>query len=170
MLLLLIGLIEFAFILNSRTTVGFASRDASMLAAEGGSKYGTDCIALNAVERDIVSPARAVSVASVKIYWSDKNGAQIGSSVNVYTRSGSTTCTYADGSTVTVPYTLTSGGYLEDTRCDVIQGCGGGHAGLDTVAVQIAYQHRWLTSFARITGSGGINFTETTATRIEPQL
>lgn len=170
LLTLIVGLIEFSFLLNSRNTVGFASRDASMLAAEGGSKAGTDCVVLDAVERDIVSPARAVRVSSVQIFWADKNGDQIGSNVNVYTRGGSTTCAYGDGSTITVPYTLTTAGYVEDSRCDVLGGCGGGHTGLDNVAVQIAYQHRWLSSFARISGSIGIDFTETTATRIEPQL
>jgi Flp pilus assembly protein TadG len=170
LLLLVIGLVEFSFILNSRNTVGFASRDASMLAAEGGSKAGTDCIVLNAVDRDIVSPARAIRVLEVRIYWSDRNGTQVGSNVNVYDRSGSTTCSYGDGSTMTVPYTLTLAGYLEDARCDVLEGCGGSHAGLDIVAVQVTYQHQWLTSFARITGGSGVTFTETTATRIEPQL
>lgn len=170
LLLLVLGLVEFSFILNSRNTVGFASRDASMLAAEGGSKAGTDCIVLNAVERDIVSPARAIRVTQVVVYWSDRNGQQIGGNANVYDRVGSTTCTYGDGSTVTVPYTLTSAGYVEDARCDVLAGCGGAHTGVDIVAVRVAYQHQWLTSFARITGSGGVSFTETTATRIEPQL
>lgn len=169
-LALVVGLVEFSFILNSRNTVAFASRDGAMLAAEGGARAGTDCIVLNAIERDIVSPARAIKVTSVRIFWSDANGVQIGSSVNAYDRSGSTTCTYGDGSTVTVPYTLTAAGYVEDVRCDVIAGCGGPHGGLDIVSVQVTYQHSWLTSFARITGSGGITFTESTATRIEPQL
>lgn len=170
LLSLVLGLVEFSFILNSRNTVGFASRDASMLAAEGGSKAGTDCIVLNAVERDIVSPARAIRVTQVAIFWADRNGAQIGGNANVYARGGSTTCTYGDGSTMTVPYTLATAGYVEDVRCDVISGCGGPHTGLDIVAVQVTYQHQWLTSFARITGGSGITFTETTATRIEPQL
>ncbi len=170
LLLLVVGLIEFSFILNSRNTVGFASRDASMLAAEGGSKAGTDCIVLNAVDRDIVSPARAISVQRIVIYWSDRNGAQIGANANVYDRGGSTICTYGDGSTVTVPYTLTTAGYVEDVRCDVLAGCGGSHTGLDIVGVRVTYEHRWLTSFARITGSNGATFSENTATRIEPQL
>ncbi len=170
LLLLIVGLIEFSFVLNSRNTVGFASRDAAMLAAEGGSKAGTDCVVLSAIERDIVSPASALRVTEVHIFWSDANGAQIGGNVNVYDRTGSTTCTYGDGSTVTVPYTLTSGGYLEEDRCDVLGGCGGGHTALDIVGVQVTYQHNWLTSFARISGSTGITFTETTAMRIEPQL
>jgi Flp pilus assembly protein TadG len=169
-LLLVVGLIEFAFILNSRNTVGFASRDASMLASEGGSKAGTDCIVLDAIERDIVSPSRAVRITSIKIFWADRNGDQIGTNANVYARTGSTTCAYGDGTSVTVPFTLTTPGYIEDVRCDVLLGCGGAHSGLDTIGVQIGYQHRWLTSFASIMGSSTLDFTETSATRIEPQL
>jgi hypothetical protein len=117
-----------------------------------------------------VSPSRAVRVQSIKIFWADRNGDQIGTNVSVYTRTGSTTCTYGDGSTVTVPYTLTSPGYIEDVRCDVLAGCGGAHATIDTVGVQVAYQHKWLTSFASILGSTTIDFTESSASRIEPQL
>ncbi|TMC69441.1 MAG: hypothetical protein E6J15_12800, partial [Chloroflexi bacterium] len=57
-LLLIVGAVEFSFVWNSRNTVLFASRDGSMLAAEGGSLPGTDCLVLNRIERDIVSPAR----------------------------------------------------------------------------------------------------------------
>jgi Flp pilus assembly protein TadG len=168
-LFLVVGLIEFSFLLNSRNTVGFASRDASMLAAEGGSKPGTDCVALQAIENDIIAPARSIKITQVLIFWSDKNGTQIGGNVNVYDRVGSTTCNYSDGSTVVVPYTLTTPNYIEDVRCDVLLGCGGAHTGLDIVAVSVTYSHSWLTSFARITGTG-LSFTEITATRIEPQL
>src|SRR5213594_390594 len=168
-LVLVLGLIEFAFVWNSRNTVLFATRDGSMLAAEGGNNYGTDCVVLDRVEKDIISPASAIKVQQVQIYWSDRNGAQIGTSVNTYTRTGATTCDYGDGTTLTVPYTLSSGGYPEGSRCDVLAGCGGSHTTVDTMGVKVTYQHRWLTSFARLTGTGVI-FTETSATRGEPQL
>ena len=168
LLLLILGVVEFSFVWNSRNTVLFASRDGSMLAAEGGSLPGTDCLVLDRIERDIVSPARAIRVQEVWIYWADKNGGQIGSFLNVYDRSGSTTCDLG-GSTITVPYTLTTAGYPEASRCDVLAGCGGPHTGVDTVGVRITYEHRWLTSFAQLTGPG-VTFAETTATRVEPQL
>lgn len=169
LLLLVVGLVEFSFVWNSRNSVLFASRDGSMLAAEGGNLDGTDCVVLARVESDIVSPASSIRVQQVAIYWSDRNGDQIGSNQNVYTRSGSTTCTYADGSTITVPYTLTTAGYLETDRCNVLAGCGGSHTTVDTIGVRVTYQHFWLTSFARMTGTG-ITFTEASITRAEPQL
>jgi Flp pilus assembly protein TadG len=169
LLLLVLGLIEFSFVLNSRNTVLFASRDGSMLAAEGGSLDGTDCVVLKRIESDVVSPATSLRVQTVQIYWSDRNGDQIGSNQNVYTRGGTTSCTYADGTTITVPYTLTTGSYLESARCDVLAGCGGSHTTVDTIGVRVTYQHFWLTSFARLTGSG-VTFTEASITRAEPQL
>src|SRR2546429_1136976 len=124
--LLVIGIIEFSLVWNSRNTVLFASRDGSMLAAEGGSLTGTDCVVLQRIESDVVSPSTALRIQGVTIYWSDRNGDQIGSNQNAYTRTGSTSCTYPDGTTITVPYTLTTAGYPESARCSVLAGCGGG--------------------------------------------
>lgn len=169
LLLLIVGLVEFSFVWNSRNSVLFASRDGSMLAAEGGSIDGTDCVVLARIDSDIVSPASSIRVQQVSIYWSDRNGDQIGSNQNLYTRSGSTTCDYPDGSSITVPYTLTTAGYVESARCNVLAGCGGSHTTVDTIGVRVTYQHFWLTSFARMTGTG-ITFTEASITRAEPQL
>ena len=168
LLLLIVGIAEFSFVWNSRNTVLFASRDGSMLAAEGGSVAGTDCQVLDRIERDVISPSRTIRIQQVVIYWSDRNGDQIGSSANVYDRVGSTTCA-AGGSTYTIPYSLTSSGYPEPGRCDALAGCGGSHTSVDTVGVRITYQHFWLTSFLRLGGSS-VTFSETTATRVEPQL
>src|SRR5437763_14458339 len=89
LLLLILGIVEFSFVWTSRNTVLFASRDASMLAAEGGAIQGTDCLVLDRIERDVVSPSRAIRIQEVAIYWADRNGGQIGPSANVYDRSGS---------------------------------------------------------------------------------
>ena len=163
------GLVEFAFVLNVSTSVNYATRDAAMLAAEGGRLPGTDCVALQAVERDLTSPASPPRVQRVEIYWSDANGSQIGSAANVYDRTGSTACDFGDGSTVTVPYTLTTAGYPEDTRCDVLAGCGGSHTTLDTVGVRVTYQHQWVTSFGQNI-AGTVTFQKSTAVRMEPTL
>lgn len=166
-MLIVVGLMEFGMFLNSRNAVEFAARDASMLAAEGGNATGTDCVVLDKVERDIVSPARNVRIQTVAIYWSDRNGDQIGTNANLYTRSGSTTCNYGGGSSLTVPYTLTTPNYLEGARCDVLAGCGGSHPGLDTIGVKVTYEHRWITSLAQTTGL--ITFSVSSGTRLEPQ-
>lgn len=168
LMLAIVGLIEFSFAFNSRDSVFFASRDASMLAAEGGNIAGTDCVVLDRVERDIVSPARPVRVETVKIFWSDRNGVEQGGAENLYTRQGSMTCNYGNGTSLTVPYTLITSLYAESIRCDVLAGCGGGHPGPDNVGVTISYTHNWVTSVARISLSA-LTFNLTTSTRIEPQ-
>jgi Flp pilus assembly protein TadG len=168
LLLLIMGLVEFSLAFNSRDSVFFAARDASMLAAEGGRITGTDCVVLDRIERDIVSPARPVRVQTVKIFWSDKNGQELSSTENLYSRTGNTTCTYGNGTSLTVPYTLSSGNYGEPVRCDVLAGCGGGHPYPDNIGVTITYQHTWVTSVAKISLSS-LTFNITSATRVEPQ-
>jgi hypothetical protein len=167
--LLIVGLMEFSLVWNSRNTVLFASRDGSMLAAEGGSLDGTDCVVLQRVDGDVVSPSSQLRILEISIYWSDRNGNQIGTSQNVYTRGGSTSCSYPDGTTITVPYTLTTGNYLESSRCSVLAGCGGGHTTVDTIGVRVTYRHFWVTSFVRFAGPS-VTFTEASITRAEPQL
>ena len=49
-----------------------------------------------------------------------------------------------------------------------LAGCGGSHTSVDTIGVKVTYQHTWLTSFARITGTG-VTFTESAIARAEPQ-
>ena len=169
LVLLIIGLIEFSFVWNSRNTVLFASRDGSMLAAEGGNEDGTDCVVLQRIESDVYSPSTALRIQQVTVYWSDRNGDQIGSNQNVYSRSGSTSCTYPDGNTITVPYTLTTAGYLESARCSTLAGCGASHPTVDTIGVRVTYQHFWATSFVRFAGNS-VTFSESTITRAEPQL
>src|SRR3982074_1715787 len=130
-MLLIVGLVEFALVFNARDSVFFAARDGSMLAAEGGGIDGTDCVVLDRIERDIVSPARPGRGQTAKIFWSDKNGVEQSGKENLYTRGGSTLCTYGNGTSLTVPYTLSTNLYPESDRCDVLAGCGAGHPGPD---------------------------------------
>lgn len=155
--------------MNTSSSVNYASRDAAMLAAEGGRSAGSDCVALQAIERDLVAPALPPLVQTVEIYWSDANGVQIGTAVNLYSRIGSTTCAFGDGTSVTVPYTLTTAGYTEDQRCDVLAGCGGAHTTVDTVGVRITYQHQWATTFGQYI-AGTVILKKSTAVRMEPTL
>jgi len=168
LLMLILGIAEFAFAYNSRDSVFFAARDGSMLAAEGGSIAGTDCVVLDRIERDIVSPAQPVNVQTVKIFWSDRNGVELAGTENLYTRGGSTVCLYGNGTSLTVPYTLTTALYPEIDRCDVLAGCGGLHQAPDNIGVTISYRHNWVSSVAQIS-VGGLAFDITAATRIEPQ-
>jgi hypothetical protein len=147
LMLLIVGLVEFALVFNARDSV---------------------FVVLDRIERDIVSPARPVRVQTVKIFWSDKNGVEQSGKENLYTRAGSTLCTYGNGTSLTVPYTLSTNLYPEADRCDVLAGCGAGHPGPDNIGVTISYTHNWVTSVAKISLSS-LSFNITQATRVEPQ-
>jgi hypothetical protein len=169
LLLVIFGVVEWAFVQNALSTVNLASRDGAMFAAEGGSNAGVDCLVLQRIERDIVAPTRSQRIQQVVIYWSDANGVQIGSNQNVYVRTGTLTCTLASGSTITAPYTRTVNNYPESSRCNVLAGCASPHTNLDTIGVAVTYQHRWATAFGTFIASSFI-FTKSTAIRMEPQV
>lgn len=167
-LLLVFGLVEFSFMLNASSSLNYASRAAALLAAEGGRTQGTDCIVLATIERSLLPPATSTRISRVEIYWSDANGAQIGSTANVYDRVGSTACTYG-ATSMTVPYTLVTAAYAEVERCDVLAGCGGAHTTVDTIGVRISYAHEWATSVGRHI-AGSLTLQRSTAVRMEPTL
>ena len=170
-LTVMLGIIEFGFAFNAVLAVNFASRNAALTAAEGGDGEGTDCLVLRAVESDITAPADRARIGHVDIFRSDKNGDQIGDAT-VYARSaGSTTCTYAGGTTVTVPYALVQDGYPVADRCNTLAGCEAGRT-LDLVGVRITYTHVWVTPLRNFVGGnpGGFTFDRSNATRMEPVL
>jgi hypothetical protein len=176
-LILTLAVVEFAFIFNAVLSTNFATRTAALLAAEGGNDAGTDCVILARLELEFGPPADRTRIVSVGIYRSDANGLQIGGAVTRYARTGSTTCTDSDGSTINVPYVRVGpDGYPETDRCNVLAGCptgpSGSHPGLDTVGVRITYSHLWRTPLhAFLQGSGsGYLFERSNAMQLEPVL
>jgi Flp pilus assembly protein TadG len=171
-ILLVVGMIEFSLAFNALLSINFASRDAALLAAEAASDTGADCVILNSIESDVNAPTNAARIQQVRIYWSDVNGVERSNAANVYTRTGSKTCNYPNGTSLTVPYTATSTNYPEADRCDVVDGCPGtpAHATLDTIGVAITYDHSWITPIANLVSLGGtgFEFTHSNAMRMEP--
>lgn len=169
--LLLIAMIEFGLMFNALLAINFATRDASLIAAEAGNADGADCVILKKVNDTVGAPASPARITEVRIYKADKSGNQIGSQVNVYIP-GSMTCTMVDGTSLTVPYALSgSEGYRDTTRCNVLAGCSGS-GGVDTVGVRIAYHYSWatpLSSFLNLAGSGA-DLVKANAMRMEPIL
>jgi hypothetical protein len=167
-----LAVIEFGFAFHAVLSINFASRDAALIAAEAGNGEGADCIILDSIERDVSAPTDPTLIGEVEIYWADSAGAQIPGAVNTYSRTGSTTCHYPGGLSVTVPYEITNEGYPEDERCNILAGCGGGHDGLDLVGVRITYTHGWKTPLHAFipAGSGGFGIDRSNAMRMEPIL
>ncbi len=165
-LAMLVGLVEFAFIFNAVLATNYASRDAALLAAEGGSDLGTDCAVLRAVEADLGAPADRAQIQRVEIFQATTVGDQIGAAT-VYERHGSFNCSLPDGTPVTVPYTLIADGYPMRDRCDQLAGCGA--STLDHVGVRVTYRHLYRTPLGAGFGPW-LDVVKANSMRMEPVL
>jgi Flp pilus assembly protein TadG len=184
-LILLMGLIEFAFLMNGQLSIDYATRDAALVAAEAGNGVGADCVILKKVDDDVSAPAIRANITQVQIYWTNSAGQLLdtsgnvtsgaGQAVDTYDRTGSTTCTFADNTTLTVPYTIV-GTATYQARCNYIggtvAGCPAGHPGLDTIAVSVTYHDSWRTPLHGLLGllGNGWTLTQSNAMRMEPVL
>jgi Flp pilus assembly protein TadG len=169
---LFLGIIEFAFAFNAILAVNFASRNAALYAAEAGTNAGGDCVILNSVEDDVSAPARASNITRIEVYRAKSNGDDyVPAEKTVFTRTGSLTCTFPDGTTSTVPYSRTSNGYPELNRCNILAGCGGTHTTIDHIGVRIFYGHDFVTPLETFVGGGtGFTFERANVMRMEPIL
>lgn len=173
---MIMGLIEFAFVFNALLSVNYAARDAALAAAEAGDGLGSDCVILSAVDSAVGAPTNDNRITTVEIYKANPNGGMIGSPT-VYTRAGSTSCTFIDGTTATVNYTLSANGYPEASRCNLLGGCTDINgvitsATVDNIGVRISYNHGWVTPLRNFIGGGpgGLDFDRSSIMRMEPIL
>jgi hypothetical protein len=183
------ALIEFAFVLNGQLAINFATRDATLIAAEAGSAAGADCVVLEKIDQDVTAPADRANIAQVQVFWTNANGQPLDTSGNVttfgsgsqaadtYKRTGSTTCTFVDGTQLTVPYSLQGlATYPESARCSNVlgtaEGCQPGHPGIDTIGVEVSYTDAWRTPLHNLIGllGNGWTLTQSNQMRMEPVL
>lgn len=159
-MIMLTAVIEFGFAANAFLGINRASQDAAGLAGQLGSAPGSDCIILSRVEALVGMPTDEREIQSVQIQRTTPSG-NVVYAANAYTRSGSTECTLADGSTVSVPYVPVGSGhvpYPESDRCAVLRGCpelGSTRDKVDTIAVEVTYRHRFITPLSGILGIFG---------------
>ena len=165
----LMALIEFTFGFNAVLSVGFASRNAALIAAEASNSSTADCSILRSIEGDIDAPASVNQISKVDIYWTNANGAIQSGAITTYTRSvsASLACT-VNGSSFTVPYSQTANGYPYSARCTTRAGCGSGHTGLDTIGVKISYFYRFVTPYGAVLGNSGWSLDRSSEMRLEP--
>ncbi len=73
---------------------------------------------------------------------------------------------------MTVPYSAPTGTYTNDQRCNILGGCPGlGRSQIDTIGVEIRYQHHWVTPMQNFgLGGAGPILTQSNAMRMEPIL
>ena len=168
-IILLFSVIEFSFALNALLSVDFATREAALAAAEAGTQTHADCAILRAVERSIEPPTDDRRLTQVKIFKSNVNGQPLGPEMR-YSRTGSLSCPLEDGTPATVPYTLQSGSYTPDVRCNTLAGCGPGSLSVDTIGVEATYDYRWITPLPKLWPQSGAGYVMTNgnAMRMEP--
>ena len=170
-MMLMLFIIEFAFVFSALLGVNFASRNAALAAAEAGDDDLADCIILREVEDSIGAPGNKESITTVTIYRSDQSGSARLATLT-YTRGGTTTCTKGT-TTLSVPYSPPTGTYTNLKRCNVLNGCiiDGVARKIDTIGVEITYQHSWVTPIRNfgLTGTG-FTLTQSNAMRMEPIL
>ncbi len=106
-MLLVIAVIEFAFVFSGMLGISYATRDAALLAAEAGSSPGADCVIIKAVDQAVSPPADDSRIQAIVIYRADLNGVEIPGASNTWTRGASSSC--PDGTTV--PYARQTNGY-----------------------------------------------------------
>lgn len=171
-LLVLFGIIEFAFILNAQLSLNYATRDAALVAAEAGNNASADCQILRQVDADLNPPTAEARVTSVEIYSATERGTAISPAKQQrYTRGGSTTCGTGSGA-ITVPYTLTTNDYPFGVRCNDLDRttCSPDYTsalntGVDIIGVRINYTYSFITPMGST-----INMMVSNAMRMEPVL
>ena len=148
---------------------------------EVGNNSGADCLILNEIEAKITPPTEKSQINRVEIQRTNASGSSI-LAASAYQRSGSTTCTLIDGSTMSVPYSAISTGYPPSQRCTVLppSGCTTltpARTTVDTVAVQITYVYPWHTplrplmdAFGGSLSGPGFTFDQRNVFRMEPTL
>jgi hypothetical protein len=167
--LLLTAIIEFALIFNAVLAINFASRDASLVAAEAGDEGQADCEILDQIEHSILPPANPGLISTVKIYRVSTGGAA--AETSVWNRGGSTTCLFPNGiKSITVPYGKGAQNYPPSTRCPRLAGCFG-RTTIDQVGVEITYQYSSHTPIGDFfTKNGGATLIKANVMRMEPVL
>jgi Flp pilus assembly protein TadG len=180
LMLVVVGMIEFALAFNATLGVNRASQDAALVASEAGNLPGADCMILASVESDVNPPSDKSEITGIEIQRTNPSGTTVFTR-NSYVRGGAMTCTLADGTTTTVPYTSTLNGYPPSQRCNTLGGCPlltPARTAVDTIGVQVSYRYAWRTPLSAImdlvsgspAGSTAYTFSQRSAFRMEPQL
>lgn len=178
---LLFGLIEFAFLLSATLSVNQATRNASLIAAEAGNDALADCVILQRIDDAISAPQADAQVRSVTIFEADRAGNPVSGVANIYTRGGTLSCAFKTG-TVTLGYTQTASTYPQANRCNTIRGCRisgsspPSYVSLDSIGVKIVYRYPYHTALQNLlpflpgSSVGYVDFTWSNVMRMEPVL
>jgi hypothetical protein len=163
---IVVGIMEFSFLLTVKTGISFASQDATQLAAQLGNTADADCTILQLIDKDLQAPIDRAKVQAVKIFYTDSTGT-VGVSDN-WTKSGTYLCPILN---VRIPWSPGTQGYPASDRCNILNAIGcTPHTSLDWIGVTISYQYSWITPLPGLVGLGGSGplLAETHISRMEP--
>jgi Flp pilus assembly protein TadG len=177
LMILFMGIIEVALMFNAFVGLNRASQNGAHIAATLGPQACADHIILSEIESDVTVPNNVARIQWVGIELTSLSG-NTPYLRQRWERSGSDTCTLPDGTTITVPYTLTVNDYPEAKRCPVLAGCPAltpARSTVDNIGVSINYRHRWATPLNAVYdffggGDNGWTFTQRNIFRMEPTL
>lgn len=111
-LLLVLAVIEFAFVFSGMLGISYATRDAALLAAEAGNGTGADCVIIKAVDQAVSAPADDTRIQSIFIYRADQNGVEMSGVSSRFNRITSGPL-FDCGDGTTIPYARATNGYPE---------------------------------------------------------
>lgn len=171
-MLILTAVIEFGFLFNSYLAVNFASREASLVAAEAGSIARADCLILNAIEQSVGAPSDRDFITEVDIYRANRSGTPSGNLTSYVRGGGTTSCDLPGGGTLSVPYVLGANTYPPLERCTRLAGCKPGEVGVDQIGVKVTYEYGWHTPLGSLFGGAGgkTRLEKSNIMRMEPVL
>jgi hypothetical protein len=162
------GILEFGIGFAVKMQMSFASRDAAVTASEsGGTPNTADGAILNAIDKDITTPASRSQIDHVDIFWALPDGTENLAYIERYTPGGALYTGWGG-------WTRALDTYPAANRCAFISGvaagCLTGHSGPDTIGVMIVYRYTWMTPLPNLIGlaGSGFTFTQTNLTTMEP--
>lgn len=145
---LLLAIIEFGLVFNALLSINFATRDASLIAAEAGNASQADCVILKKVLDSVGAPASNTRITEIRIYKANKNGTSTGAE-NRYVPGGSMPCRDLTGAAFTLAWSRSGAlGYPATDRCNILAGCAPavpGSTEVDTIGVRATYDYDWAT-------------------------
>jgi len=175
---LFVVLMELVLAMVATVGVNRASQNGAHVAAASGNIAGADCLILRQITTDLGAPNDVANIREIRIERTALAG-NLSYGQQRWLPSGPRDCQLPDGTTIQLPFVLTTSGYPESQRCTVLGGCPlltPARSTVDNIGVRILYRHEWVTPLSGVMnllwpgGAGGWTFEQRNIFRMEPTL